>query len=1162
MNFKHFPQHSLKTRVTLTTLGIFLISIWLLAFYLSRMLRDDMQRILGEQQISTVTFMAAEVNRGLDDRLKALEKVAAKLPPVLLEQPFELQLFMEEQVLLHSLFNGGIIAYQADGDALAEVPLATGRIGSNHMYIDTIAVALREGRSNIGWPILGKALQAPVFGMTVPIRDARGAVVGALAGVTNLGQANFLDQITASAYGKTGSYTLLTRRQRLVLTSSDKTRIMQPQQDNSLHAQDGSGIFINAAGVEVLASSRAVPLADWSVETSLATQEAFAPIHAMQRRMLLATLVLTLLAGGLTWWMLRRQLAPLLAAINGLAGMAASRPGAQTLPITRPDEIGELIAGFNHLLETLGHRETLLKQIFDNSSVAIFLVDRQGRITQANQRMASMFRCSLEALEGSDYLALIHPSERAIGRENFRMLMSREIASLDLDRLYWRADRSEFWGHLTWNQFSGPGGENFGQVGVISDISERKHAEAKLELAASVFTHAREGIMITAADGRIIDINDTFSRITGYSRSEVVGQNPRILSSGRQQKEFYAALWRSLTEQGCWYGEVWNRRKNGEVYAEMQTISAVRNADGKIAHYVSLFSDITVIKEHEKRLEHIAHYDALTSLPNRVLLADRLHQAMAQAQRNSKQLAVAYLDLDGFKAINDQHGHHAGDQLLIALARHMKQALREGDTFARLGGDEFVVVLVDLADVSASVPMLSRLLAAAAQPVPFNDLGVQRSLQVSASLGVTFYPQTEEVDADHLLRQADQAMYQAKLAGRNRYHVFDAEQDRNVRGHHESLERIRAALAAEEFVLHYQPKVNLRSGAVIGAEALIRWQHPEQGLLAPALFLPSIEEHPLAIELGEWVIATALRQILKWRDTGLELSVSVNIGAHQLQQKDFVLRLQAILDAHPSVRPEQLELEVLETSALEDLDWASQVITAGRELGVKFALDDFGTGYSSLTYLKRLPVTQLKIDQSFVRGMLDDPDDLAILEGVIGMASAFRREVIAEGVESLEHGEMLLQLGCELAQGYGIARPMPAENMPAWVKNWRPDPAWVNAPPVSRDDFPLLFANVEHRAWTAAIASYLKAERDTAPPLEHDQCRLGIWLEGIGLARYATQPAFHQIDSLHRQAHTLAGQLLALHAGPHKRELLSRLGELDELHLAMHRQMNLLLQSA
>ena len=576
-------------------------------------------------------------------------------------------------------------------------------------------------------------------------------------------------------------------------------------------------------------------------------------------------------------------------------------------------------------------------------------------------------------------------------------------------------------------------------VGTNVDISERKAAENQLQLAASVFSHAREGIMITDAAGCILRVNDTFTQITGYSREEAVGQDPRILNAGRHEPEFFATMWSDLNTRGYWSGEIWNRRKNGEVFAELETISAIRDNNGAIRNYVALFTDITPMKDHQRQLEHVAHYDALTGLPNRVLLADRLQQAIAQAQRRGQCVAVAFLDLDGFKAVNDRYGHETGDALLNALAHRMKEALRDADTLSRFGGDEFVAVLVDLENAAACEPVLERLLQAVSEPLLLGD----KTLQVSASIGVTLYPQ-DGGDADMLMRHADQAMYLAKVSGKNRYHLFDVAHDLATRSMREGLEQVRIALERKEFVLYYQPKVNMRTGVVIGAEALIRWQHPERGLLPPGLFLPIIEDHPMSIELGEWVIATALAQMTQWRALGLELPVSVNIGARQLQHGDFVERLKALLAQYPDVPPRTLELEILETSALEDITLVSDVMLSCQALGVRFALDDFGTGYSSLTYLKRLPAELLKIDQSFVRDMLTDTDDLAIVQGVIGLAKAFRRKVIAEGVETIVHGELLLPLGCELAQGYGIARPMPAAAIPEWVKTWKPDVTWSN----------------------------------------------------------------------------------------------------------------------
>ena len=552
-----------------------------------------------------------------------------------------------------------------------------------------------------------------------------------------------------------------------------------------------------------------------------------------------------------------------------------------------------------------------------------------------------------------------------------------------------------------------------------------------LQVAATVFTHAREGISITDPKGTIIDVNHAFTRITGYAREEIIGQNPRVLQSGRQSPEFYAAMWKAIIQHGHWSGEMWNRRKDGSLFLEVVTISAVRDDKLQLQHYVAVFSDVTQARHTEQRLESIAHFDMLTELPNRALMFDRLRQCMARCQRQSSYAAVALLDLDGFKAINDRYGHATGDQLLVALARRMTESLREGDTLARIGGDEFVVVMADLVQSQDFEPVVARLLRAASEPVALG----RETLQVSASIGVTLYPR-DAVDAEKLLRHADHAMYLAKQAGKNRMAIFDVAHDAAQASQRQNLQEIRAALERGEFELHYQPKVNLRTGEVVGAEALIRWQHPERGLLLPAAFLPVIENQVLDTVVGEWVIATALAQMSRWHGEGLALKVSVNVGAYQLLGEQFADRLEQLLRAQPDVAPECLELEILESSALADMAKISDLMRRSQALGVRFALDDFGTGFSSLTYMRRLPAQVIKIDQSFVRGILGDADDIYIVQGVIGLAKAFRREVIAEGVETMAHGEVLMSLGCDLAQGYGIARPMPAAAIPGWKRAW------------------------------------------------------------------------------------------------------------------------------
>jgi diguanylate cyclase (GGDEF)-like protein/PAS domain S-box-containing protein len=562
-------------------------------------------------------------------------------------------------------------------------------------------------------------------------------------------------------------------------------------------------------------------------------------------------------------------------------------------------------------------------------------------------------------------------------------------------------------------------------------------AESRLRLAASVFANSEEGIVISDASNRIIDCNAAFTHITGFVSSEVLGRDPGMLSSGMQDAEFYATLWRDLHDHDSWRGEIWNRRKNGEIYAEMLAIAVLRDDVGQVRNYIGVFSDIDHVKKHEAELYQVSYYDPLTGLPNRRLLDDRLRQAMAQTHRSGHALAVCLLDLDGFKTINDRFGHKVGDLVLATVARRLRERLREGDTLARLGGDEFVLVLLDLASAGACDEAMRAVLDAVAQPIGADGQGCR----VSGSIGVTFYP-GDDADADTLIRHADQAMCLAKQSGKNRYHLFDTEQDRQVQAHREVRLRFAQALATDELRLFYQPKVNLRDGKVFGVEALLRWQHPQLGLLLPNEFLPAIAGTEFEILVGRWVIATALAQLAAWQTAGLSLSISVNVSASHLQQGDFAARLRAALDVQPTVAAACLELEILETAAITRFDEVAATLRACAQFGIRVALDDFGTGYSSLIYFQRLPVHVLKIDRGFVADMLDDEGDRHIVETVVRLARAFDRDVIAEGVESIDHARALLQLGCELAQGFGIARPMPAERLPEWIDGWYLHAAW------------------------------------------------------------------------------------------------------------------------
>lgn len=554
--------------------------------------------------------------------------------------------------------------------------------------------------------------------------------------------------------------------------------------------------------------------------------------------------------------------------------------------------------------------------------------------------------------------------------------------------------------------------------------------------------------------------------------------------------------------------------------------------------------DLIERKRAEQRIEYMAYYDVLTGLPNRELLSDRLTQAMAQHRRSKRLLAVCYMDLDGFKPVNDRYGHDVGDGLLVALAQRLKSMLREGDTLARLSGDEFVFLHTDLPSVEESELIVRRVLGSVSSPFEVNGY----TISVSASIGITLYP-ADEANADTLLRHADQAMYQAKSIGQSGYHLYDPLQEKTRRAHREMLGLVSRALLRAEFILHYQPRVELNSGRVVGSEALLRWQHPQRGLLMPGEFLPCIEGEPEEIALGEWVVKRALAQLSEWRRRDLLLPVSINISPKHIQQQNFAEFLAGALAAYPQDTANYLELEILETSAIGDIAQVVEVMNACTRLGVRFSLDDFGTGYSSLAYFHRLPIDVLKIDQNFVRGMLDDVDDLYIVEGVLRLADALKRPVVAEGVESDELGLLLLHFGCRYAQGYGIAKPMPAEQLPGWTAQWQRDNVWQGAAYkklVAGEHIELQVALFSHRRWLDKVIGYLHV--DTASTLSELALPENLfvrWYEGIGRARYAQHPVFAFLLAKYTRLRGCADALLALAANGQGEAARARLAELN-----------------
>jgi diguanylate cyclase (GGDEF)-like protein/hemerythrin-like metal-binding protein/PAS domain S-box-containing protein len=668
--------------------------------------------------------------------------------------------------------------------------------------------------------------------------------------------------------------------------------------------------------------------------------------------------------------------------------------------------------------------------IFETTRDALVIYTPDGKCQHANSAALELFEChQLSDLIGKTALD-ISPDYQPDGAESAEKMRHAMSFALSCGAYLFE------WTHIRKNgavlqvevlltRFAIDDG-----VFVISssrDITERKQAENRLKLAAQVFFHAREGVLITDENINIIECNDALMQLTGYDKQELLGKNPRILSSDVHGAEFYKEMWETLLRDGFWSGELWGKRKNGELYVEYLTISQIKDAQGRVLNYVGLYSDITAVKEYQKQLEHIAHYDALTGLPNRVLLADRLRQVMSQVKRHGLLMAVAYIDLDGFKEINDSYGHPVGDELLIIIAQRMKTILRACDTLSRIGGDEFIAVLADLEKYQDYNLVLGRLLSVVSETILIDG----HALKVSASIGVTIYPD-DAADADQLLRHADQAMYQAKQLGKNQCYFFDPKLDMEQKNRLDLRQKVEQALNNNEFELFYQPQVELEGRRVVGVEALLRWRCPKQGLILPDAFLPVIENSVLELRLGQWVIDRAFHDIEYWLEHNIEFNVSINISANHLQSSGFCNDLDQAFSQYPRVRASALQIEILETAAFSDFVAVSETINKVKALGVSFAIDDFGTGYSSLSYLRRLPVETLKIDLGFVRDMLVDKEDRAIVKGIIALAKSFNRKTVAEGVETIEHLMILQELGCDVGQGYFIAMPMSAAALQDW----------------------------------------------------------------------------------------------------------------------------------
>ncbi|MDX2349684.1 MAG: EAL domain-containing protein [Porticoccus sp.] len=683
-----------------------------------------------------------------------------------------------------------------------------------------------------------------------------------------------------------------------------------------------------------------------------------------------------------------------------------------------------------------------LRLITDNVPAFIAYVDSDLHYRFSNKSYENWLGKSSKDVIGKHVKDVLGDEAYPIQKERYASVLSGKRVNFEYSLRF--SDNKEHYISGSFVPDISDDGEVKGFFVLGTDITERKQAEEQLQIAAAAF-ETGDGMMITDSEGAILRVNHAFTIITGYTAEEAVGKNPRFLQSGRHDKAFFAAMWESINSTGQWQGEIFDQRKNGEVYPKWLTISAVKDDNDNTTHYVGSHSDITVRKQAEERIRKLAFYDPLTELPNRALFQDRLRQAMTASGRDGRHGALLLIDLDNFKTLNDTRGHATGDKLLKSIAQRLDNTLREGDTVSRLGGDEFMILLPGLSTVKQDAAIVAGKVAEKVRlSISQSDSFGSISHHSTASIGVTLFSGNES-SIDDLMKRADLAMYKSKSCGRNTIYFFDPAMETALLKRITLEADLRLAIQENQFLIHYQAQVD-NEGRVTGAEALVRWMHPEKGMISPADFIPLAEETGQILLVGQWVLETACIRLAEWatRPEMASLTISVNVSAKQFFQSDFVEQVLAILN-DTGANPERLKLELTESALVENVEGIIETMLALKTRGVRFSLDDFGTGYSSLSYLSRLPLEQLKIDLCFVRDMLTDKNAAAIAKAIVGLGESLDMEVIAEGIETKSQQEFLTHLGCHRYQGYLYSRPIPVEEFEEFCNesltctSWRMD---------------------------------------------------------------------------------------------------------------------------
>ena len=1209
--FRAFQNLSLKIKVTVFTLGLFLLSIAVITYQFSIHLEQEMEVSLSNQQFSEVSFVAESIDSAIRLRIDSLALVAGSITPSMMADRNRISSFLEERRTINSLCNLGLILISKDGHGIADFPQIEGRGNADFSQTDFYRQVMTTGKPSFSKPSVGRFVKDPRLVIAVPIFDNHHHISGVFAGVTSLSNNKLLSNFDTKSHPYSSAYLVISPHDNLFVIDTDNLRTLKPlpapginkMHDRYMNGYEGSGITVNAYGVEELTSSRHIPSTGWFVVARLPTSMAFEHIAHIRNEAIATASIVSLFTIVLLWLFLRHELSPLSRSAELVEQLANSKISPlRHIPLEGSPEIRKMQASFNRLQERLLNDEVdlladkaLYRSMFTNNSAVKLLIDpRDGTIVDANPASANYYGWPVKELRKMRITdintlkpeLLKHEMELALHeqRQFFRFqhrLASGEVRDVEVhsghveyrgrDLLYSVINdvtdreqalqreriRSEVLemlargGELSdilkaivhqveseqpqvlcsillldkndkhLNIGAAPSFPDFfnkamqgfeigagrgscghtaatGERAIVSDIQhhpnwapyrklasqagfascwsepvfsskgkilgtlalyqrqvaspdaaqtllieemakivgiavERKLDEEDLQLASTVFQTSSEAIVITDANNKIIAVNPAFTRITQYDAAEAVGRDPKLLSSGQQGKEFYRAMWSTIETFGNWQGEIVNRRKNGEIFSEWLTINTVRDENGSVRQRIAIFSDITDKKRSEEIIWRQANYDVLTGLPNRRLFHDRLMQELKREEREQHSLALMFIDLDHFKEVNDTLGHEAGDNLLVQASKRIAGCIRESDTLARLGGDEFTITLPSLSDPKRLGVLADTIIQIIARPFMIGD----STAYVSASIGITLYPQ----DADNLtslLKNADQAMYVAKGKGRNQYSYFTSSMQEAAQTRLQLSNDLRKALDGGQFEIYYQPIIDLATGQPTKAEALLRWHHPSLGLVSPAVFIPLAEEIGLINSIGDWVFRQAALKAKQWCSSNNRplsaMQISVNKSPRQFITGESNLGLLDWLRAL-DIPPSCIVVEITEGLLMDDRAEVQEKLLAFRDAGIQVSLDDFGTGYSAMSYLQRFDIDYLKIDQSFVRDMVQNPGDHAIAEAIIVMAHKLGMKVVAEGVETAEQRDLLVAAGCDFGQGYLFAKPMPANDFDRYLEN-------------------------------------------------------------------------------------------------------------------------------